>query len=130
MALRSLPFVCTDFMYTEAEIQTVRTRGKARALARLCVECNDRSTCILGCKLVRIHQEVCAPQTGNDFQRCASCSHTIDGTCAIDKASLAEELHEQLAVCTAKRRFDMPFILLRWDVLFGKKCGSELAELP
>lgn len=105
--------------YSAEQITAIRTRGKARALARLCLGCEDLSGCTLGCKLVQIHRSVCAPQVGDDFKHCSTCAHTLDGSCPIEQASLAVELHDQLGVCTRKRGFDMPFLILRWDIALG-----------
>lgn len=114
-------------LYTTEELATIRVRGKARALTELCVACRDLGECQLGKRLVQLYRDSCEPQVGDDFRYCASCSRTLDGSCVIDRASLAEELHEQLAVCTRKRGFDMPFHILRWDVVLppvSRHCGG------
>jgi len=105
-------------LYSPEEIQLIRVRGKARALTALCITCGDLAACSFGQRLEKLYLEFCQPQVGNDFRRCWKCSRTLDGTCGVDLAALADDLHEQLATCTRKRRFEMPFNIARWDVLF------------
>lgn len=107
-----------DLIYSEQEIHAINVRGKARGLTKLCVECNELGICAVGRRLAQIHRKFCEPEVGGDFRRCSRCSRTLDG-CAVDAAALDRELHEQLAYCTRKRGFQMPFLLTRWDVLFG-----------
>lgn len=113
-------------LFPQERIRALKTRGKARILSQLCIACGDIASCDLGRRLENIYRQVCQPQVGNDFRHCAKCVHTLERTCAIDRASLAEALHEQLGVCTLKRGFDMPLAIVRWDVLFR---GSP-AALP
>lgn len=106
--------------YSEDEIRIIRTRGKARRLTQLCVACEDLSHCSLGRLLDRLHRECCRPEIGDEFRRCAGCSRTLRDDCVIDMADLSKPLHDQLAVCTAKRGFNLPLNLLRLDVLLGE----------
>jgi hypothetical protein len=105
--------------YSEDEVRLVRVRGKARTLTKLCVACENLGGCAFGRRLEQFHKEFCRPQVGDDFRRCARCSRTLDGSCVVDQAALADELHQQLAVCTQRRGFDMPLNIARLDVLFG-----------
>lgn len=105
------------FLYSEEELVAIRVRGRARTLTKLCVDCQDLGDCAFGRRLEQVHREFCEPQVGADFKHCSQCSRTLDGSCAIDQAALAAELHEQLGRCTEKRRFEMPFAIVRWDVL-------------
>lgn len=107
-------------LYSDDEVQTIRARGKARRLTELCVSCADLKSCELGKVLDRLHADHCRPEIGDQFRRCTDCRHTLQSDCAVDQANVAPALHEQLAVCTEKRGFDMPFCLVRWDVLLGE----------
>lgn len=110
--------VSRDLIYSEQEVHTINVRAKARGLTRLCVDCNELGICVVGRRLTQLHRKFCEPEVGPDFRHCAQCSRTLDG-CAVDAAALDRELHEQLAYCTRKRGFQMPFLLTRWDVLLG-----------
>lgn len=103
---------------SEDRLQLTKTRNKARRLTEYCVKCEDIGTCQLGKSLASTHKEFCGNEVGNDFKYCAKCSHTLNGNCPIDKANIALELQEQLAVCTRKRGLGLPLCLLRLDVLF------------
>lgn len=105
-------------LYSEEELRCIRVRGKARALTRLCVACED--LCAFGRRLEQLYREFCEPQVGDDFKYCNNCSRTLDGSCSVDQAALAEALHEQLGECTRKRGFEMPFSIVRWDILLAK----------
>lgn len=109
-----------SFLYSPDELAAIRVRGKARALTRLCIACEDLAGCAFGRCLAALHREFCAPQVGEDFRHCSKCSRTLDGSCGVDQAALAAPLHEQLGRCTEKRGFDMPFSITRWDVLLGQ----------
>ena len=107
-------------LYSEAELQAIRVRGKARTLTRLCVVCEDLGLCDFGRSLDQLYREFCEPQVGDDFKHCSKCSRTLDGSCGVDQAALAEALHEQLGECTRKRGFEMPFSIVRWDILLAR----------
>jgi len=109
-----------DFLYSEAELHRINVRGKARGLTKLCVGCDELGCCTVGRQLAQLHRRFCEPEVGSDFRRCSRCSRTLAG-CAVDEAALDARLHEQLAYCTRKRGFGMPFRLMRWDVLFGSR---------
>ncbi len=109
-----------DFLYSEEEVHKINVRGKARGLTKLCVACAELGCCAVGRQLAQLHRRFCEPEVGADFRHCSHCSRTLAG-CAVDEAALDAQLHEQLAHCTRKRGFDMPFRLMRWDVLFGSR---------
>lgn len=112
------PSAKPDLLYSAEELHAINVRGRARGLTKLCIACDELGICAVGRRLAQIHNRFCAPEVGGDFRHCSRCSRTLDG-CAVDAAALDRELHEQLAYCTRKRGFEMPFLLTRWDVLFG-----------
>lgn len=112
------PPAAPDLIYSAEELHTINVRGRARGLTKLCVACDELGCCAVGSRLAQLHRKFCEPEVGGDFRHCAQCSRTLDG-CAVDAAKLDGELHEQLAYCTRKRGFQMPFLLTRWDVLLG-----------
>jgi hypothetical protein len=112
-------------LYSEEELRIAQLRGKVRALTALCLDCKDIDGCPFGRQLEELYEEHCRPQVGKDLRHCYRCRHTLDGTCAVDRAQLAAELHAQLAECTRKRGFGMPFVLARWDILFPRSTEPE-----
>lgn len=105
-------------LFSDERLLRNRVRNRARRLTEFCLKCKDLGVCKLGQALAAIQSGHCGKEVGNDFRYCAKCSHTLNGTCPIDKADIAEQLQEQLAVCTGRHGFELPLCLLRFDVFF------------
>lgn len=104
-------------LFSDERIARCKLRNRVRRLTELCIECRDLGACAFGMDAKRMHETYCQPQVGNNFRRCSGCSCTLTDECPVDKARLADTLHAQLAICTAKRGLSLPLCLVRFDVI-------------
>lgn len=109
----------SNIFYTSERIDTLRLRRRIRLLTELCIDCDEGSKCLVGSKIISLHNDHCKDQVGNDFKYCAKCSHTMGNKCPVDQKKLGDSVHQQLAYCTKKRGCSLPFPLIRFDIFFG-----------